>query len=66
MHPDIHAGANGGELGTCAGGHPSRLEVTSASVGKKWLNLSRDDIARQRLERPRLNWYQENNHLFQR
>ncbi len=65
IHPDIPEGVNGGELGACAGGCPSRSKGTSAIVGKDWRNLIRNDIARQRLECPRSNWCQDNNQLFQ-
>ena len=41
------------------------MENLSAGVGKNWRDLIRNDIAREGLERPRSNWYRENNRLHQ-
>ena len=65
IHPDIPEGVNGGELEQQRGGRPTRMETLSAGVGKNWRDLIRNGIARQGLERPRSNWYRENNRLHQ-
>ena len=65
IHPDIPEGVNGGELEQQRGGRPTRMENLSAGVGKNWRDLIHTDIARQGLERPRSNWYRENNRLHQ-
>ena len=65
IHPDIPEGVNGGELEKQGGERPTRMENLSAGVGKNWRDLIRNDTARQGLERPRSNWYRENNRLHQ-
>jgi hypothetical protein len=65
IHPDIPEGVEGGELGTQRGGRPCRSETMSATVGKHWRDLIRNKIARQGLSCPSMNWYRDNNRLFQ-
>ena len=47
------------------GGRTSRAETNSSNLGRQWRDTNRDEIARQRLVRPRSNWYRLNNRAFE-
>ena len=53
------------EGNTVRGGRSSRVEAQSTMLGKRWRDMHRDEITRQRLVRPRSNWYRVNNRTFE-
>ncbi len=57
IHPNIPEGVDGGELGIRRTGCPCRLKAMCTAVGKHWRDLIRNEIARQGLSRPSMNWY---------
>ena len=66
-------GVRGGEDDICRdedggvahGGHSTRAETASTDYGRRWRDGHRDDIERQRLIRPRSNWYRLNDRTFE-
>ena len=51
--------------GVQRGGRSTRAETASTDYGRRWRDEHRDDIARQRLIRPRSNWYRLNDRTFE-
>ena len=73
IHPEVDFGVHGGEqdirLGAdgsrLIGGRPTKDDSNSTDHGKNLRNMLREFITDQRLQRPRTNWYRENNRVME-
>ncbi len=64
VNPDIREGIIGGESDARQGGRPQTLESNSSLLGKEWREKLCTEIYRQRLVRPKTNWYRDRNRVI--